>query len=241
MQTKQTLWQGFNAEEFEFDGAYARIIHPNTTPNGKWALKTEYADAFPDTEIELLKRGWHVAFNTNQNRWAENYDLERKARFIRFITQNFNLEEKCTLIGMSCGGMYAVKLTALYPELVNACYLDAPVMNLLSCPCTLGMAKENLYPEYFQITGRTISQMLSYRDNPIDKMDILLKHDIPILLVAGDSDITVPFEENGMLLDEYYRTNGGRITTFIKKGCGHHPHGLENPSISADIIERYSK
>ena len=70
--------------------------------------------------------------------------------------------------------------------------------------------------------------MLSYRDNPIDKMDILLKHDIPILLVCGDSDTTVPYEENGMILKDYYENNNGVIITFLKKDCGHHPHGPED-------------
>ena len=83
--------------------------------------------------------------------------------------------------------------------------------------------------------------MLSYRDNPIDKMDVLLKNDLPILLVCGDSDETVPYEENGLILKEYYEQNGGKIEFFLKNGCGHHPHGLENCNIICDILEKFSK
>ena len=72
-------------------------------------------------------------------------------------------------------------------------------------------------------------------------MDILLEHDIPILLVCGDSDITVPYEENGMILKDYYEKNDGVIITFLKKDCGHHPHGLEDFRRACDIIEEFSK
>ncbi len=241
MDTTAIKWNGFDGVSFTFEGNYAHVIKPNCKPNGKWALKTEYVDAFPNTEIELLNRGWHIAYNKNDNRWAENPDLLRKGNFIKFVSKQFNLDEKCTMIGMSCGGLYAVKTTALFPELVSMLYLDAPVLNLLSCPCTMGNAKEDLYPEYYEITGRTKSQMLSYRDHPIDKMDILLKHDIPILLVCGDSDETVPYEENGMVLKNYYENNNGVIVTILKKDCGHHPHGLEDAKVSADIIEEFVK
>ena len=241
MKIEKIKWMGFDGESFTFEGNYAHVIKPNCKPNGKWALKTEYADAFPDTEIELLNRGWHIAYNQNDNRWAENKDLERKVNFVKFVSENFNLDKKCALVGMSCGGLHAVKLTALCPERISALYLDAPVLNLLSCPCCMGKATDDLYPEFFQFTGRTKSQMLSYRDHPIDKMDILLKNKIPVLLVCGDSDLTVPYEENGMILKNYYEEKGGEITFFLKEGCGHHPHGLEDFKLSADVIEKYCK
>ena len=80
---------------------------------------------------------------------------------------------------------------------------------------------------------------MSYREHPIDKMDVLVKNNIPIILVAGDSDESVPYCENGELLETYYKANNGIIEVHVKPGCGHHPHGLENPQIIADFIEKY--
>jgi pimeloyl-ACP methyl ester carboxylesterase len=238
---KEIAWYGFNGLEFDFDGKMAIIIKPNVKPNNKWLLKTEYFGAFPGLEIELLKRGWHLAFNQNDNRWAEETDLVRKANFVNFVSKEFGLDEKCVPVGMSCGGLYAVKLASMIPQKIQALYLDAPVMNLLSCPFGLGNKTDKgvTGEEYTSCTGRTKSQMLSYRDHPIDKMPILLKHDIPIVLVAGDSDVVVPYEENGQILEQYYKDNGGRIDVFVKKGCDHHPHGLEDTALLADIIERF--
>ena len=112
-------------------------------------------------------------------------------------------------------------------------------MNLLSCPMALGVATEGFLEEYQGFTGRTLSDMLSYRDHPIDKMDILLKNNIPVILVAGDCDHVVPYCENGALLENYYKENGGTIEVHIKPGCDHHPHGLENPAVIADFMDKY--
>lgn len=240
MQTTSFDFHGFEGIEFTFEGNSAKLIKPRVTPNGKWALKTEYFGAFPQTEIELLKRGWHIAYNENDNRWAEKADLERKGAFIRFVSKTFALNEKCALVGMSCGGLYAVKTTALFPELISALYLDAPVMNLLSCPFGLGSKQESMTEEYVNCTGRTLIDMLSYRDHPIDNMHVLLENRLPIILVSGDSDTVVPYNENGALLEKYYKENGGVIDVYIKKGGDHHPHGLPDCAPIVEFLEKYS-
>ncbi|CAM4371809.1 hypothetical protein U9M73_00680 [Paenibacillus phoenicis] len=47
-----------------------------------------------------------------------------------------------------------------------------------------------------------------------------------VLLVSGDADLDVPFEENGAVLERTYRAHGGTVTTILKPGGGHHPHSL---------------
>lgn len=232
-------WRGFRGVAFSFAGRTAKVIKPSCAPNGKWLLKAEYFDAFPETEIELLKRGWHLAYNENYNRWAEDADLERKRAFIDYVSEAFALEKKCVLVGMSCGGLYSVKLAAICPERIRGIYLDAPVMNLLSCPGNLGKGNGVPFAEYERFTGRTLVEMLSYREHPIDKMHVLAEHKIPVVMVAGDSDKTVPYDENGALLVAYYRAKNLPIDVFIKKGGDHHPHGLEDPKIVADCIENF--
>ncbi len=232
-------YEAFEGIEFEFEGHSATVTKPNVKPNGKWALKTEYFAAFPTLETELLNRGWHLAYIKNDNRWAEPEDVERKKRFVEFVSKEFKLSEKCALVGMSCGGLYAARLSILAPELISVLYLDAPVLNLLSCPCALGVATQPLFEEYNKFTGRTISEMICYRESPIDKMETLLKNNLPVILVAGDSDEVVPYCENGAILEKYYKANGGVIEVHIKPGCGHHPHGLENPEVIADFMEKF--
>jgi len=234
-------WQGFDGVAFDFQGAPAKVIKPCGKSNGKWMLKTEYFGAFPNGEIELLRRGWHLAFQKNDNRWAQEKDLARKADFARFVSKEFSLDSQCTLVGMSCGGMYAVLLAARCPQLVDVLYLDAPVIDLLSCPCDMGIAQSGLYEEFFRFTGKTKSEMLSYRDHPLDHLPTLLAHDLPVVLVAGDSDRTVPYVENGALVEQAYRKQGGRIRVLLKEGCDHHPHGMPDGATVADAIESFAR
>ena len=233
-------WNGFKGEKFDFEGLSAHIVFPNVERNGRWALKTEYWDAFPATEIELLNRGWCIAYNQNYRRITSELDLNRKRNFIDFISKTYSLDEKCTIVGMSCGGMYGIDMAALCPELIQAMYLDAPVVNLLSWPLRLGRdPKEHQNKEFFESTGMTISQALGYRNHPLDKFPILAENKIPIILVSGDCDDSVPFHENGARLEEYYKQRGLDIIVHIKPGGGHHPHGYTDVKLIADEIESY--
>lgn len=143
---------------------------------------------------------------------------------------------------MSCGGLIATTLAEAHPELIDVLYIDAPVLNLLSCPCGMGVANDLIYPEFSRVTGYNKSTILSYRDHPIDKMHVLLGHDIPIVMVSGDADTVVPYEENGAILEDYYRRHGGRIRVWMKPGGDHHPHGLlGRESEVVDAIDAFFK
>ena len=139
---------------------------------------------------------------------------------------------------MSCGGLIATKFAAKYPEFVKALYLDAPVMNFMSCPAGVGKADGGMMQEFTDATGMDIIDLINYRENPIDKKDILLKNSIPIVMVYGDSDNVVPYSENGEFLERYYKENGGNILVIGKKGCGHHPHGLSDNTPVIEFIEK---
>ncbi len=238
-------WNGFKGEEFEFEGKKATVIFPNEADSKRnWALKTEYWNAFPNAEIELLNKGFHMAHIENDNRWATDVDVDRKARFVEFIIDKYNLCSQCALVGMSCGGMYAVKFAERYPQFVSCIYADAPVINFMSCPAGFGKGRE-LYDEWFKeiseaIGFETISDLLNYRESPIYKLDSLAGKRIPMILVAGDSDMDVPFDENGILLQRLYEKHGIEHEVYVKPGCEHHPHGMDDPTPIVNFILKHS-
>lgn len=239
-------WNGFQAKTFSFEGHEAIIVFPNDKNKCRnLAIKTEYWDAFPNAvEIDLLKNGFHLCYIKNNNRWATDDDLSRKARFIKFLQTKYKLCNKCVPIGMSCGGLIAIKLAAKFPELVSCLYLDAPVVNYMSCPCGFGIGERlgNDFSEILNALGlKNISELLLYRDTPLDNLPELVENKIPIVMVAGDSDKTVPYIENGIAIEKIYKDNNLPIEIFIKKGCDHHPHGLENPQPVIDFILKHIK
>lgn len=239
------LWNGFACEEFLFEEHNATIVFPKPgKANGWLAVKTEYRDAFPEAaEIDLLKNGFHLCFLQNDNRWGTNRDLDRKARFIRHLQNQYHLHSRCVPIGMSCGGLIAIKLAARYPELIQCLYLDAPVVNYMSCPCGFGIG--NLLPNNPEeilkaLDLKSLSELLAYRDMPLDHIPALVANQIPVVLVSGDSDSLVPFCENGIFVQKAYKDAGAEIEVYIKPGGDHHPHGLpENNTPVIDFILRH--
>jgi len=233
---------GFTCLEFEIMGRYARLIVPNVKPNGKWLLKTEYADAFPALEIEMLNKGYHVAYVENQTRWHVNADDEAKLALANLLKEKYGLSERCVTVGMSCGGLQSIYFASKYPERIAAMFLDAPVTNLLSCPAYVGNEEkmpEDFWGEFHAATGITLSELLNYRNHPIDRVPELVKNNIPVFLAAGDCDEVVPYEENGAYLEKYYKENGGTIEVVMKRGIGHHPHCLSDNTPIIEFIEKY--
>lgn len=236
-------FKSFRYDTFSFEGFDALIVFPEK-PNGKWVLKTEYCDAFPLTEIEFLNRGYCKAFITNSNRWGTDDNLDRKARFADYVSKKYNLNEKCAVVGMSCGGLIGIKFAARYPQKVSVLYLDAPVLNYFSCPCGMGKGEPlsggNGIPEMLNALGLPdVEALKQYRDMPLNHLDELIENKTPCILVAGDSDKTVPYDENGIFLAEAYKKAGNiPFEVHIKKGCDHHPHGLENVSVVVDFVDR---
>lgn len=235
-----TKWNGYEAEEFEFEGFKAIVVFPEEDKKcGKWLLKTEYFGAFPEFELEMLERGYCVAHVDNSTRWCKEADTVRQGAFARYISKQYGLEQKCILVGMSCGGMQAVYFAAKYPELTAAAYLDAPVINFLSCPAGFGAADDSMFDEFFLYRHLSKTDLMSYRNHPLDKIPQLVENDIPVMLVCGDSDDVVPYDENGKLLYKYYQKHGGKIERILKPGCGHHPHGLEDNTPIIEFAEKY--
>lgn len=238
-------WHDFICEKFVFEGHEAVVVLPREEDNiRRLAVKTEYWHAFHEAaEIELANRGFTLCYIKNDNRWGTDEDLDRKARFVRHVQNKYGLSDTCVPVGMSCGGLIAVKFAARYPELVSCLYLDAPVVNYMSCPCGFGIrTAEGSFDEILKALGMdSISQLLSYRDMPLDRIPDLVAHRIPIVMVVGDSDEVVPYVENGLLIEQAYKNAGLPIEVYMKPGCGHHPHGLENNKPVVEFIMKYSK
>ena len=238
-----TTAYGFKCVNFIFENKKARIILPNIEKNGRWTIKTEYSDAFMDTEIELLNRGYCCAFLENDSRWGLKADLERKQRFIEFMIKEYSLENKCALVGMSCGGLMAMKQAAYKSDNICCLYLDAPVLNYMSCPCGFGIGEalgggSGVDEILRDLNMKSISELLIYRDAPMHNIEKLKETKIPVILIAGDSDKVVPYCENGIMLEKEYENSDIPFYLYIKEGCDHHPHGHVNVKITADFIDK---
>ena len=231
----------FKSKEFTFQGRDAKILYPSCPANGKLLLKTEYFSAFPYFEVAMLKKGYTLCFVAHPNRWAPDSETHIMADFVKFVAAELGFEPKCIPVGMSCGGLQALRLAQLYPELVSVMYIDAPVTNILSLSGLGARANpsEKTWEELVEAYGFNRSTVVNFRKSPIDFMDVLIQHDIPIIMLYGDADSIVLYEENGKVLEDYYRDHGGRMKVIRKPDCEHHPHSLEDPTPIVEFVEAH--
>ncbi len=238
----ENLWNGFACEEFDFEGFKAYVVSPEPgTEVGKLVLKTLYWGAFPDIEINLLKNGYHLAYVARACRVPTKDECDRRARFVEYVSQKYKLNGKCVLVGMSFGGAQAMRFANYYPELVSCIYLDAPVLNYSAFPGKMGDAyQEKVWETEFLYVypGMKRYQLFNFDEHPINAVDTILEHKIPVLLVWGNQDTTVDYKEHGLLMEQAYE-GSDLIKVVCVENRGHHPHGKigDNSEIVQYILE----
>ena len=156
------------------------------------------------------------------------------------IIKKYDLNKRFCPIGMSAGGSHSISFAARYPDKIAAMFLDAPVVDFASCPSNHPewMEKE-FYPNFKE---RTEEEIKNSPENPINRIEELVKHNIPLILLYGDKDEVVVWEENGLHLYNSYIEEKAPVKLIIREGQGHHPHGLDDPTVICEfLINGYNK
>jgi len=59
---KASKWSGFAKHDFQVNGKDAIVVVPDKAlPGRPWLWRAEFFGAFANQDVELLKKGWHVA------------------------------------------------------------------------------------------------------------------------------------------------------------------------------------
>jgi len=145
----KTLWHGFDRYDFVMDEE-TLAISPFKPPEGEkfgvkdpakgqrrciivvptepaagkpWSWRGCYWDHQPQTEVELLKRGFHVAYISANAalKPSKHWDA-----WYAFLTEKHGLSKKPAFIGMSRGGEYAYTWATANPDKVSCIYADNP-------------------------------------------------------------------------------------------------------------------
>lgn len=233
------MWNGFEIKEFDFEGKTARIVFPKDGTEDKeknWMFKTEYWNAFPAIEIALLNKGFHLVNIENESRFATKEDCDRKARLADYVSKEYGLSKQCVTVGYSLGGAHAVNFAGFYPDYVKCIYLDAPVLNFCDYPGRLQFEEcENVWETEFlkAYPGMTRAKLFNFENHPMNKLDILKEHKIPIIMLYGTEDKTVNYCNNGAVMELEYEDCPELLTVIPRVMQGHHPHGclLDNSKL----------
>ena len=237
-------WHGYEKREINIAGHAGYVVLPKKqAPGNPWYWTAEFHGATITDDIVLLDRGWTLAYLDMKNMYGSPKAVALMEAVYDELTIKYGLSTKPVLKGISRGGLYVFNFTAAHPDRVAALYGDAPVCDFKSWPGGKGKSKGSPtdWKQLMEIYGfKGDAEALAYTHNPINNLDAIAKAHIPILIVAGDSDKTVPFDENGGIVKERYEKLGEKITVILKPGGDHHPHGLKDPKPIVDFMLKYA-
>jgi pimeloyl-ACP methyl ester carboxylesterase len=242
---RRSRWEGFDRHDFDQQGRAATIVVPAVAAPGRpWLWRAEFFGAFAMVDRALLARGWHLAFLDCRNTFGSPATMRRWDGFYERLTApgetGYRLHPRPVLLGMSRGGLYSYAWAARRPEAVGLIYGDAPVCDVKSWPAGLGRGRGS--PKDWLLFQRELgldeAGARAWKGNPIDLLAPIARARIPVIHVVGDADDVVPWQENTAVLKQRYEALGGHVELIIKKGVGHHPHGLPDPTPIVDYIVR---
>lgn len=222
-------------KSFLFENHPCRLIVPDAPAKRRpWVWRAEFFGAFDSVDRALLERGWHIAYCSLSDRYGCPSAVADMKRFHDHLVSDFSLSEKAALFGFSRGGLYAFNYSLLYPQDVAVLYLDAPVLDICSWPGGLGCAPraEKEWWECLACYGLTEETARQSRVSPVWHLEEWVEKHIPLVLIAGEKDNTVPFAENGARLlhmSESSRSGENDRLVILKKDGDHHPHSVEKP------------
>src|SRR5947208_6546677 len=97
------------------------VVPKQPAPGNPWSWRGQYWDHEPQTEVELLRRGFHVAFITPDP--GPTWDA-----WYAYLTERHGLAKKPAFVGMSKGGVNSYEWTAAHPDRVSCIYADNPAI-----------------------------------------------------------------------------------------------------------------
>ncbi|MDB6130597.1 MAG: hypothetical protein JWM04_1704 [Verrucomicrobiales bacterium] len=99
------------------------VVPKKAAPGNPWSWQGCYWDHQPQTEVELLHRGFHIAYISANATLKPGKEWDA---WYEFLTAKHGLSKKPAFIGMSRGGEYSYTWATAHPDLVSCIYADNP-------------------------------------------------------------------------------------------------------------------
>jgi pimeloyl-ACP methyl ester carboxylesterase len=117
------------------------VVPKKAAPGNPWSWRGCYWDHQPQAEIELLRRGFHIAYISADATLRPGREWEA---WYAFLTGKYGLSMKPSFVGMSRGGEYAYIWATTHPDEVSCLYVDNPGMNRETLMKLEGLAKNDV-------------------------------------------------------------------------------------------------
>jgi len=244
----ESQWKSFRRYDLKLGNREVRIVVPNNPLTGNpWVWRARFPDWHTETDSILLSEGFHVVYINANNEYGSPKAMMAWDSLYNYVTENYALNKKVALEGVSRGGLFIYNWAKRNPEKVSCIYGEAPVCDFKSWPGGfgegVGSAEDwnRLKKEY---GFHSDSEAKAYSVNLPDNLQDLAAAKVPVLHLISLNDKIVPPEENTFpLINEYIRLGGVATVVPCTSGeqslQGHH-FPIESPRLVVDFITYYS-
>ena len=193
---QESKWETFTKQTFQLEGCAAFVVlPPQPAPGRPWVWRTSFPAYHPEVDLELVKKGFHVAHLDVVVMLGADQALDRMDRFYELLRRQWGLAEKAALEPVSRGGLHAYRYAARHPERIACIYADVPVMDLKSWPLNARRPAEvNDAIRYYGFKNE--DELRAWKGNPLDVLAPIAKAQIPLRHIISPNDTIVPAEEN---------------------------------------------
>lgn len=242
-------WMGFDKTDSLFDGKEMRLVYSRTPLPGKpWVWRARFPEWHTKMDSILLEKGFNIAYINTDGMYGSDRAIEVWDNFYCWVTSSLGWQNKVVLEGVSRGGLFVLNWSIRNPEKVASIYLEAPVCDFKSWPAGWGdgLGSDQDWKKLMAEYGfENEEQSRIYQGNPIDQIQKLAKHKVPIMIMIGLDDKHVPPKENALPLAEKYIGSGGPVTIIpCTSGTptmeGHH-FPIETPSVAAEFLSFHQR
>lgn len=215
---------GVAAESLEIDGKRAFVLLPpaakRQTPQ-PWILYAPTLPDYPDVHEAWMHRqfvdaGIAVAGIDAGEAYGSPKGRAACSALYQELVENRGFASKPCLLGRSRGGLWAINWAVENPDKVAGIAGIYPVFDLRVYP-----GLEKAAPSYELSVDELTAQL--DKQNPIARIEPLIKARTPIFIIHGDVDELVPIEPNSAALAEKFKAAGAGdcVTLLVNKGQGH--------------------
>lgn len=248
---EKTDFRGYDRyDRIKTSAGHFSIVCPKEPAPGKpWLWRSLFWEAIKkvsNADLKLVDEGYHVVLVHGDVAGHPKGNANISAAYDLLTTQ-YGFSKKCSMSSMSRGTLSLFRWATENPEKVSSIYVDNGVCNLLSWPAgkivpgnnSIANGAPSSWADFKRKFGyATDEEALKTKESPIDLLGPLAKAGVPILMVCGDSDPAVPYEENDALMEQRYKALGGDITVIVeKKG---HSHGMKDPTPVLEFIRKHT-
>jgi pimeloyl-ACP methyl ester carboxylesterase len=139
---KKPMGEGFGVQDPPPGFRRCIVVVPNhPAPGNPWSWRGCYWDHQPQTEIELLKRGFFVCYISANATLVPGREWDA---FYNWLTREKGLSSKPAFIGMSRGGEYEYRWATTHPGEVSCIYADNPAIDRESLTLLGGLAANDV-------------------------------------------------------------------------------------------------